>query len=162
MMLRDTTSGLCLYYYAATVLCVLHALKLLSLSLPLSPFPSLPWLSFSLLPSLPWLSFSFLPSLPCSLPLFFYFSPLSSQDETLVHCSLSPLENPEFTFNVEFEGEVYDVSALLTLCMTYTGGQVIHEECMVLSLQVNVRLRPYFRQFLERVSELFEVKFDFK
>ena len=32
------------------------------------------------------------------------------QDETLVHCSLSPLENPEFTFDVEFEGEVYEVS----------------------------------------------------
>ncbi len=52
------------------------------------------------------------------------------QDETLVHCSLTRLENPDLTFEVEFESDMYEVC---------------------------VRLRPYFRQFLERVSEMFEV-----
>ena len=65
------------------------------------------FISIPLLPSLP-LSLSLLPNFSPSLPLS-----LSSQDETLVHCSLSPLDNPEFTFDVEFEGEVYDVSALI-------------------------------------------------
>ena len=78
------------------VLCVL----ILSLSLSITLFSSLSFISLPPSLSLPSL---FSPSLPLSL---------SSQDETLVHCSLSPLENPEFTFDVEFEGEVYDVSVL--------------------------------------------------
>lgn len=51
-------------------------------------------------------------------------------DETLVHCSLSHMEPVDFLFSVDYSNYVYDVY---------------------------VRLRPHFRDFLERVSEMFEV-----
>jgi CTD small phosphatase-like protein 2 len=51
-------------------------------------------------------------------------------DETLVHCSLEKIDNPDLIFAVSFEGEEY---------------------------QVYVRKRPGFEEFLTRVSELFEV-----
>ena len=56
--------------------------------------------------------------------------PSPTQDETLVHCSFSYLESVDFVFNVEYGDGVYEVY---------------------------VRLRPHFRTFLERVSEMFEV-----
>ena len=51
-------------------------------------------------------------------------------DETLVHCTVDPVEDPDMVFAVEFNGIDY---------------------------QVHVRYRPFLREFLEAVSERFEV-----
>ena len=51
-------------------------------------------------------------------------------DETLVHCSIDPIPNPDLTFKVDFNGTLYDVF---------------------------VRKRPHFEEFLEHVSRRFEV-----
>ena len=48
-----------------------------------------------------------------------------------MHCSLTKLELANFTFKVEYGDQLFDVY---------------------------VKLRPYFHEFLERVSKLFEVK----
>ncbi|KAH6583003.1 hypothetical protein BASA61_008252 [Batrachochytrium salamandrivorans] len=51
-------------------------------------------------------------------------------DETLVHCSTSPLEQCDLTFPVEFNNVTYTVSG---------------------------RFRPHYQAFLQRASEIFEV-----
>ena len=51
-------------------------------------------------------------------------------DETLVHCSIQPIDNPEFTFHVNFNGVDYEVY---------------------------VRIRPHLEYFLKQVAQWFEV-----
>ena len=59
---------------------------------------------------------------PCTLVL--------DLDETLVHCTTTPIPNPDLVFPVEFNGEKF---------------------------QVYVLKRPFLEQFLQAVSKLFEV-----
>lgn len=51
-------------------------------------------------------------------------------DETLVHCTVDPIQNPDLVFPVNFNGILY---------------------------QVHVRKRPYLDYFLESVSKNFEL-----
>ncbi len=74
---------------------------------------------------------------PSLFPSFFFAHRLTivllqvlDLDETLVHCSLDPIPNPDLTFEVPFDGVSYEV---------------------------HVRKRPFFEHFLAEVSQVFEV-----
>ncbi len=56
------------------------------------------------------------------------------QDETLVHCSLSRLENPDFIFDVEFDGLLHEVSEnLAPLNKGHTQLSLIGREAVFIS-----------------------------
>jgi hypothetical protein len=89
----------------------------------------LPVSEFVFFPFCPFLSRSF-PSCSFLFALAFVDTSLKvlDLDETLVHCSLDPIPNPDLTFEVPFDGVSYEV---------------------------HVRKRPFFEHFMAEVSQHF-------
>lgn len=82
----------------------------------------------------------------------------------MVHCSLNELEDAALTFPVLFQDVIYQVGADLLHCSmapleSHPGRPYVTTLCCcVVCVQVYVRLRPFFREFLERMSQIYEVK----
>ena len=85
----------------------------------------------------------------------------------MVHCSLNELEDAAFSFQVLFQDVNYQVmtpySFLPCFCLSPDINDMMpshlpgHYIVYFILRQVYVRTRPGFREFLEKVSDVFEV-----
>ena len=83
------------------------------------------------------------PALPLRTRSTPEFTLVLDLDETLVHCSLTPLPDASLVFPVEFQNNVYQV------WKKNSSGTT--------SSQVYVRIRPHLHTFLERLSDKYEI-----
>lgn len=67
------------------------------------------------------------------------------------------MEDASLSFPVTFQDVEYTVSELRKAQHFGHLNVFAHQKCSFFSSQVFVRTRPYYREFLERVSHLFEV-----
>ncbi|GAB1286800.1 CTD small phosphatase-like protein 2 [Apodemus speciosus] len=122
------------------------------------------------------------PALPLKTRSTPEFSLVLDLDETLVHCSLNELEDAALTFPVLFQDVIYQFH---NLCQQVearntdtdpqeqlaSGVVSIYWQRRIYTrvwdelrdfgettlLEVYVRLRPFFREFLERMSQMYEI-----
>ena len=75
-----------------------------------------------------------------------------------MHCSLNELEDAALTFPVLFQDVIYQVrGATAHIPTTHAFPCLALTDTFFFSLKVYVRLRPFFREFLERMSQMYEV-----
>ena len=77
-------------------------------------------------------------------------------DETLVHCSLQQLEDATLSFPVVFQNQEYQVILKIDQRCLFELIIVIRVLTKT-DFKVFVRTRPHFAEFLERVSQQYEL-----